>query len=151
MCVVAFGLGAAAAHAVGTWLAGAGERRWHPWAVLAVCVGSALHAAGLALDGAGPAIVTAAGVPAATFFEHSAGFVVPLFVAGAACFGSGLIALVGLIGRHGLLPAGTARVAFVAAILFAAAEAIPSGWGLYLVVACALAVFLPIARALGSR
>jgi hypothetical protein len=68
-----------------------------------------------------------------------------VFIAASIIFGLGLIIQVfGLI-RAGMLKGLFRIVTFVAAIIFIASTAIPSGWGLYGVAATALVIYLTIA------
>ena len=144
VAAVAFGLAASAAAEIGRWIAKSGPGISYRIAVPLMAVGAGLHAAGLGADGIGP---VAAASPA-EFFGRSGRYVVPVFVVGAASFSIGLIALTATIRRRGLLSAGQGWIVFLASIVFAAAEAIPSGWGLYVVAAAAWVVFWPVARSM---
>lgn len=91
-----------------------------------------------------PSLPVAPGWAARTFFEGSATWVPPIFIAGAVVFGIGQIALAWQAVDH-LLTGPRKPLVRAGAIVFSAAEAIPSGWGLYLVALSALATYLPFA------
>lgn len=108
-----------------------------------VAVGAALYAAGLGADGIGPVAVAAAGGQARVFFDGSSTWIGGLFVAASMTFALGLVVqLIGVI-RAGVLTGAVRVLVLFAAIIFAGAGAIPSGWGLYLIAAAAWAVYIP--------
>jgi hypothetical protein len=144
VAAVSFGLAAAAAAEIGRWISASGPGISYRIAVPLMAVGAGLHAAGLGADGIGP---VAAASPV-EFFDRSGRYVVPVFVVGAASFSVGLIALTATVRRRGLLSTGLGWIVFFASIVFAVAEAIPSGWGLYVVAAASWVVFWPLARSM---
>jgi hypothetical protein len=146
VCAVAFGIGALAACSIGGHLYQIGEGLEAVGLPLTV-VGAALQAAGLGADGIGPLAVSAAGVPARAYFDGSGTWVTAVFIAGSMTFGAGLITQVVRLIRAGVVTGPLRRIVFLAAITFAGAGAIPSGWGLYGVAAAALVVYLPISAA----
>jgi len=143
---VAFGLGALAACSIAGHLYQIGEGLDVVGLPLAA-VGAALQAAGLGADGIGPLAVAAAGGPAHAYFDGSATWVTGVFIAGSMMFGAGLITQVIRLIRAGVVTGPARRVVFIAAITFAGAGAIPSGWALYGVAAAALVVYVPISAA----
>ncbi len=145
-CAVAFGLGALAACSIAGHLNQIGEGLEVVGLPLAA-VGAALQAAGLGADGIGPLAVAAAGGPAQAYLNGSAPWVTGVFIAGSMTFGAGLIVQIIRLIQAGVLAGPIRRVVFMAAITFAGAGAIPSGWGLYGVAAAALVVYLPISAA----
>lgn len=113
---------------------------------LLIAIGAGLHAAGLGADGIGPLAVAASGLPAAAFFDGSGALVGGTFVAGAVCFGIGQV--VQSVQAGALLASRPTRaLAVAAAVAFPAAEAVPSGWGLYAVAVAAATLYLPVAGA----
>lgn len=144
----AFGMGVLACCCIGDVLYRRGQRNRVIFALPFVAVGAGLHAAGLGADGIGPLAIAEAGHPARTFFDGSGMLVPGVFVAGSMTFGLGLIALAFGVARTDLLGNPWKIVVPVAAILFVAFEALPTGWGLYLVALAAFLVFAPISLAL---
>lgn len=116
------------------------------WVAALAVVGAALHAFGLGADGIGPTAVLAAGGEPTIYFDGLGLRLSGIFVAGAAAFCVGWLGLTAAVlrtvqvrdWRRWWLPSGV--------ILMAAAEAIPSGWGLYVVALMALTVWLPLGR-----
>ncbi len=143
ICAVAFGLGALAACSIAGHLHQIGEGPDVVGLPL-TAVGAALQAAGLGADGIGPLAVAATGSSAQAYFDGSATWVTGVFIAGSMTFGAGLIVQVICLIRAGVITGPARRIVFIAAITFAGAGAIPSGWGLYGVAAAALVVYLPI-------
>lgn len=142
----AFGLGMLAAGSIAAHLHSRGEGPDLVGLPL-VAVGAALHAAGLGADGIGPLAVVAGGGQARAFFDGSGPWVSGVFIAASITFGAGLMSQVIRVIRAGLVTGAVRVVVFVAALVFIGAEAIPSGWGLYLVAGAALAVYVPISIA----
>ena len=145
---LAFGIGAISATAVQLTLTNVRAARPPSWAVPLVIAGALCHVYGLGADGIGPVAILAGGESPESYFDGLGFRLMPVFVAGAGSFAVGWIAVIGTLIKNGVvngplrfwLPAGV--------VLLAAAEAIPSGWGLYVVAALALAVWPPLARAL---
>lgn len=144
---------AAMAFGVGVWVAAelcrevearAPSRAWRV-ALAAVVTGAALHAAGLGADAIGPLAAVRAGASAASFFDGSQGLVPPVFIAGSVLFSLGQIGLVLGARRAGFAGGAGGPISLGAAILFGAAEAIPSGWGLYAVAALSWLIYWPLA------
>ncbi|MBC8329872.1 MAG: hypothetical protein H8E31_14125 [Planctomycetes bacterium] len=143
---IAFGFGIVAATILCRRVAEAGSVLLARVALPMMAAGAALHMAGLGADGIGPLAVAEAGGDPRLFFDGSGGLVPMVFIAGAALFGVGQLVLVA--GLRPLTGARQGRLLMAAAVVFSAAEAIPSGWGLYLVALAALALYLPLARML---
>lgn len=117
----------------------------------ALAAGAGLYAAGLGADGVGPLAVAAAGGAPELFFDGSGMWISGVFIAGTLAFGSGLIGLIVSAGRAGLLRGAARPIALVAALVFMAAPAVPSGWALYAVALAAFGVFLPMGLGVASR
>lgn len=113
-----------------------------------IALGAGLYAAGLGADGIGPVAVQSAGYSPTVFFDGSGMWVTGVFVAGTILFGIGLLSLVIGAIRAGLLKGWSRHIAFVGALVFMVAPAIPSGWALYGVAVAAFGVFVPFALAL---
>lgn len=144
----AFGLAVLACCCIGDVLYRRGQHKRVILALPFIAVGAALHAAGLGADGLGPLAVVDAGHPAEIFFDGSNNLVPGLLIGASMTFGLGLIALAFGFAQTGLLRGIWKFVVPTSAILFVAFEAIPSGWGLYLVAITAFLVFVPISLAL---
>lgn len=144
----AFGIGVLACCCIGDVLYRRGQRNRVIFALPFIAVGAGLHAAGLGADGIGPLAVTEAGHPAQAFFDGSGTLVPGVFVAGSVTFGLGLIALAFGIARTDLLKSPWRIIVPVAAVLFVAFEALPTGWGLYPVALSCFLIFAPVSLAL---
>jgi hypothetical protein len=112
-----------------------------------VALGAGLYAAGLGADGIGPVAVQSAHYSPTVFFDGSGMWVSGIFVGGTILFGIGLLSLVISAIRSGLLKGWSRYVAFVGAVVFVIAPAIPSGWALYGVALAVFGVFVPLALA----
>jgi hypothetical protein len=117
------------------------------WALPFITIGAGLYAAGLGADGIGPLAVRSAGYSAVIFFDGSGVLVPATFMSGTILFGIGLLSTVIDAGNLGLIKGWSRIICFVSALLFMAAPAIPSGWGLYGVAVAVFGVFVPLARA----
>lgn len=141
---VAFGCGGVAAYSIQRYLSKRGQANSGKVSLSLVAIGSALYAFGLGADGIGPLASVAGGGSAFTFFEGSGIWVSGVFIAASIIFGLGLITqVIGLI-QAGMIKGFFRVIAFVAAIIFMGAAAIPSGWGLYGVAAAALVLYFTI-------
>jgi|GEM_PF-1227447 len=145
---VAFGLGIVAACSIADHLFVVGHTCLGKLSLPPATLGGALYAIGLGADGIGPLATVASGASAQTFFEGSGMWVSGVFIAASVLFGLGLIMQVSGILRARLLGRTTGVVVLAAALVFVAATAIPSGWGLYGVAVSALVVYAPISRAM---
>ena len=112
-----------------------------------IAVGAGLYAAGLGADGIGPVAVRSEGYSPSVFFDGSGLWVTGVFIAGTILFGIGLLSLVIGSIRLGLLRGWSRHAAFVSALVFMVAPAIPSGWALYGVAVAVFGVFVPFALA----
>lgn len=128
------------------WL-GVRGHRLHTLTLIGLVFGAGLYAAGLGADGVGPVAQMTAGQDPSSFFDGSGPWVTSIFVAGTALYGLGLISMVVTLNGLGVLLGAARWIAFLGALLFACAPAIPSGWALYGVAAAAFMVLLPIASA----
>lgn len=144
----AFGISILAAYSIHLYLSSRGQARSGIISLSLIAIGAALYAFGLGADGIGPLATDAGGGRALTFFEGSGIWVMGVFVSASVVFGLGIVTqVIGLL--HTNLLKGIVRViVFIAAVVFIAAAAIPSGWGLYVVAGAALVVYLPIGSAL---
>ena len=142
---VAFGLSILAACYITQHLSTKGQSRSGAVSLSLIAIGGALYAFGLGADGIGPLATAAGGGRAFTFFEGSGMRVSKVFIAASVFFGIGLISQVIGVSHTGLLKGVTRIVVFIAATVFLVSTAIPSGWGLYVVAAAVLVVYLPIA------
>ena len=130
LSAAAFGLGALACGVLYVEL----QQRKAPISALAVlfsALGAGLYAAGLGIDGIGPLIMQAAGVPASAFFDASGWWVTGTFMVATLLWGIGLIWLVAAITRSDLVKGKLGYVVGFGVLLMLGAPAIPSGWGLY--------------------
>ncbi|MBN2098017.1 MAG: hypothetical protein JW753_00315 [Dehalococcoidia bacterium] len=112
-----------------------------------IALGAGLYAAGLGANGIGPVAVQSAGDPPSVFFDGSGMWVTGVFVAGTIMFGIGLLSLVIGAIRVGLLKGWSRHIAFIGALVFMVAPAIPSGWALYGVAVAVFGIFVPLALA----
>ena len=142
LSAAAFGLSVVAASIIARSNAALGSPAPARFALLLVAVGAALHAAGLGADGVGPLALAAEGSASQIFFNGSGSCVPPLFIAGSVVFGVGQLLLI--LGFTRTVSARLRTGLMAAAIGFSAAEAIPSGWGLYAVGALGLLLYLPV-------
>jgi hypothetical protein len=151
IAAVAFGLSIPAAYCVdpGTYVSG--KRKTASPAIIFITVGAVLHAAGMGADGIGPLAVAASGGDAGLFFEGSGKWITGVFVSAAIFFGIGLIIQTALAIRSGLISGKTKWLVLIASILFIGAEALPTGWGLYLVAAMSLLIYVPVGFALWKQ
>jgi hypothetical protein len=115
---------------------------------LFLAIGTGLYAAGLGADGIGPIAVRASGMSPTRFFDGSGWWVTGTFVAATFFFGIGLISLVVILNQNEILPRTSGYIAFISAIIFVAAPAVPSGYVLFGEAAAVLGVFVPIALAI---
>jgi hypothetical protein len=115
---------------------------------LLLSVGAGLHAAGLGADGVGPIILQAAGERARLFFDASGMWISGLFMAGAVVLAFGMIGQVVLLLRAGILKGPLRTLVPFGAVLFILGEPIPSGWGLYVIAAGGLMLYIPVAIAI---
>ena len=149
VAAVGFGMGVMAAGTVAERVVALTRRSIWWISVVLIAIGAALHAAGLGADGVGPIASLSAGRSAAEFFDGSASVVPPIFIAGAAFFSFGQIGLVLGARQANIVSGRDGFLALAAAILFGGAEAIPSGWGLYVVAFLSWMIWLPIATGIG--
>ena len=150
LSAVAFGLGVLAVGAIDRSLGSFSTSLPSP-ILLFIAVGASLYAAGLGADGIGPIAVKSAGLSPTIFFDGSGWWVISLFVAGTLFFGIGLITMVLFLIQSGLLSRPFRYIAFISALVFAVAPAIPSGWALYGVAVAVIGVFVPIAISIGAK
>jgi hypothetical protein len=116
-----------------------------PWfTMIFIAIGAGLYAAGLGADGIGPVAVKASGESAVIFFDGSGWWVSGVFMAATLFFGIGLFIIISNLIQHQLVKGIWRYIIFVSALVFVAAPAIPSGWGLYGVAIAALGIFIPI-------
>lgn len=130
LSAAAFGLGALACGVLYAEM----QHRQIPISALAVlfsALGAGLYAAGLGIDGIGPLIMQAAGVPASAFFDASGWWVTGTFMAATLLWGIGLVWLVAAITRSEPVMGKLGYVVGFGVLLMLGAPAIPSGWGLY--------------------
>ena len=149
VAAAAFGLAVLTAGEVVRALQQPDRRRRARFALWCMGVGAALHAAGLGADGIGPVALLWAEADPQLFFDGSGALVSPLFIGGAVLFGSGQITVIVQAVKDGRLAGSRAELALVTAVFFSLCEALPTGWGLYGVAACALALYLPLIGQLG--
>jgi len=150
VAAVGFGLGIqAAATIAGRLVKRTDEPRWS-LLVLPFAAGAALHAAGLGLYGVGPVALGTPGGGDSTFFEVTAELVPPVFVVAAVLLALGQIPMAIGVRKAGLVATGPGVAILVAAIGFAAVEAIPSAWGLYGLALLSWGIYGPIAWGLRS-
>lgn len=145
---VAFGLSIVAAYSITRYLSMHEQNRFGMVSLSLIAVGGALYAFGLGADGIGPLATAAGGGRALMFFEGSGIWVGGVFTAASVIFGAGLITQIIGVSHAGLLKGMSRIITFIAAVIFLAAGAIPSGWALYGVAGAALVVYLPITNAL---
>lgn len=148
MSAAAFGVSILAAYSINLHLSAKGERRFGTISLPFITVGATFYVFGLGADGIGPLATDAGGGRALMFFEGSAIWVSSVFITASIIFGLGLITQVMGVIRASLLIGIIRVVVFVAAIVFIAATAIPSGWGLWVVASAAAVVYFPIGMAL---
>lgn len=144
----AFGIGVLACCCIGDVLYRRGQRNRVIFALPFIAVGAGLHAASMGASGIGPLAIVEAGQTAGIFFEGNNTLGPGVFVAGTMTFGLGLIALAFGIARTDLLKNPWKIIVPVAAVLFVAFEALPTGWGLYPVALSCFLVFAPVSLAL---
>lgn len=141
---IAFGVGMVAiteltqflqTHAQSKWL-------WACWILTAV--GAGLLAAGLGADGIGPLAFLQVGLSSALFFDGSASYIMGSFILGSVLFGLGQILLVANFNQLSILSKPLAIAVQLAAIIFAAATAVPSTWGLYILAIASWFIYLPL-------
>lgn len=144
---VAFGLSILAACYITEYLSSKGQSCSGAMSLSLIAIGGVLYAFGLGADGIGPLATAAGGGRAFTFFEGSGMRVSGVFITASIFFGVGLIIQVIGVSHTGLLRGLTRIVVLIAAIVFLVSTAIPSGWGLWVVAAAVLVVYLPIAVA----
>ena len=150
VAAAAFGLAVLTAGSVVGAIRSDARRRRASFALWFMGLGAALHAAGLGADGVGPIAALWAGADPQTFFDGSASLIPPLFIGGAVLFGVGQITVIVQVVKDGRLAGSRAELALVTAVFFSLCEALPTGWGLYGVAACSLALYLPMIGQLGS-
>jgi hypothetical protein len=92
----------------------------------------------------GPVAIANGGGQPRIFFDGSGMLISGVFIAGAVSFGAGAIVQVMRVVHAGGLAGAARYVVSIAALILAAAPAIPSDWSLYGVAAAALTVYLPI-------
>ena len=115
-----------------------------------IALGAGLYAAGLGADGIGPIAVKSAGLSPTVFFDGSGWWVSGVFMVATLFYGVGLISLVIHVIRSGLIGGYWRHIIFACALVFVAAPAIPSGWGLYGEAIASIGVFLPIGWCMGN-
>ena len=116
-----------------------------PWYTLIfIATGAGLYAAGLGTDGIAPIAVMASGESAVVFFDGSGWWVSGVFMAATLFFGIGLFIIISSSIQDHLVEGIWRYIIFVCALVFVAAPAIPSGWGLYGVAIAAAGIFFPI-------
>ena len=109
-----------------------------------ITIGSVFYACGLGAHGIGLIATMEGGGSPYTFFKGSGMWVGAVFIAASVIFGFGLIIqVIGLI-HAGILKGIFRVITLITAIIFIGATAIPSGWGLYGVIAAALLLYTPI-------
>jgi hypothetical protein len=148
LSAVAFGLSVLAVSVV----AAASADRSHrlpPFVLPMIAAGAGLYAAGLGADGIGPVALVSSGASPELFFDGSGRWVSGVFAAATLLFGAGLVALALHVIRAQFIRGASRYVVFVAAVLFLAIPAIPSGWALYGEALAAYGVFVPLAAAVG--
>jgi hypothetical protein len=141
---IAFGFAILGGREIGRGLEEHGESRLATISVLFITVGAAFHMIGLGADGIGPLAVARATGTSQPYFDGGAPWVTGAFVAGSATFAVGLLTQVAGTIRAEIIAGSRRYLVGVASLVFVGAEAIPSGWGLYLVVAAAAAIYVPI-------
>lgn len=109
-----------------------------------MAIGASLYAAGLGADGIGPIAIKVSSSDPSLFFDGSGWWVSGTFMAATAFFGVGLISLVGHANNAEMILGFWRYVAFISALIFTVAPAIPSGWGLYGVAIASFGVFFPL-------
>ena len=144
---MAFGFAFFSAYSINRYLSQKGQGQLGIVSLLLIAVGGSLYAAGLGADGIGPLAAVAGGSEAQVFFEGSSMWVSGIFIAASVIFGAGLITQVIGVLHARLLQRVMGILAFIAAIIFVGAGAIPSEWALYAVAAAALIVYVPISIA----
>lgn len=107
-------------------------------------IGAGFFAAGLGADGIGPIALFVSGSDPSLYFDGSGWWVSGIFAAATGFYGIGLISLVGHANNAETVKGNWRYLIFFSALLFVAAPAIPSGWGLYLEAIASLGVFLPL-------
>ncbi|MBE9473588.1 MAG: hypothetical protein IMY85_01760 [Chloroflexi bacterium] len=116
-----------------------------PWFTpIFISFGAGLYAAGLGADGIGPVAVKASGESAIIFFDGSGWWVSGVFMAATLFFGIGLFIIISNSIQYHLIKGIWRYIIFVSALVFVAAPAIPSGWGLYGVAIAAIGILFPI-------
>jgi hypothetical protein len=144
LSALAFGIAGVAAVALHSALARCAGKPPDLWAAALAVIGAAMHMYGLGADGVGPTAILAAGGEPEIYFGGLGLRLNGIFMAGAVAFSIGWLGLTAAVLRVGpvrdwrrwWIPGGV--------LLMAASEAIPSGWGLYVVAVMALAVWLPL-------
>lgn len=111
---------------------------------IVMSIGAGLYAAGLGADGIGPIAVNVSSSDPSLFFDGSGWWVSGTFMAATSFFGIGLISLVGHANNAEMINGIWRYVAFISALIFVVAPAIPSGWGLYGVGLASFGVFFPL-------
>ncbi|MGD8758789.1 MAG: hypothetical protein PVJ07_00895 [Anaerolineales bacterium] len=143
IAAAAFGVGTLAAAYIAVELDRRSERLGRIGLPL-IAIGAALYAAGLGADGIGAVATHTYNGNSRAFFDGSGMMVAGVFIAASVLFGAGLILQTVGAQRSGLVTGAFRYLVGFAAIAFMGAGAIPSGWGLYLVAASAMLVYLPI-------
>jgi len=143
LTAVAFGISILSVHTIEGYLQSK-SYRLPDFIKIIMAIGAGLFAAGLGADGIGPIAVNASSANPALFFDGSGWWVSGTFMAATAFFGIGLISLVGHVNNSEMITGTWRYVAFISALIFVAAPAIPSGWGLYGVAFASFGVFLPL-------
>lgn len=151
LCAASFGIGALTSGIVVGLMGERSNARWRTLCVPLMAAGGALYSAGLGADGIGPLAASAGGGTARMFFDGSGIWITGVFMVGAILFGVGLLLLVLIVIRSGLLSNRSRAVVFLAALVFLVAPTIPSGWALYGIAVASFGVYIPIWRVLTER
>jgi hypothetical protein len=147
---LAFAVAAIAAMALWSRLAQVERGRGGAWAAALVVIGACCHVFGLGADGVGPIATGVGGGAPQMYFDGLGVQLVAVFVTGAAAFALGWIGLIRMLVAARIVRGWRRWWLPVGVVLMAAAEAIPSGWGLYLVATLAATVWLPISNSLAT-
>ena len=150
LSALAFAVAAIAAVAVQSRLRRMSTEPPAIWAVPLVVAGACCHVYGLGADGIGPVATLVGGGSPKMYFDGLGSRLIGVFVAGAGAFSVGWIGLMTAATRTGVVRGWRRWWLPTGVLLMAAAEAIPSGWGLYAVAALALAVWLPLSKSLAQ-
>lgn len=124
---LSFGIGILTAYSITTHLENHQAKVKGTIILWLATTGGILYAIGLGVDGIGPLATVAGGGQAIAFFDGSAAYVPPIFIAASLLFGMALIIQVISLIKIGLLNGVLKVIVPVATIIFVGAPAIPSG------------------------